>query len=532
MGKGRILVVDDQERWRRELVETLHGAGYEADAASSIGEAVQLLNTRLYHVLALDIRMNDQDISNQEGIDLLKELNRQGLTEAIKIIVISGYSTKEQTRDAFKDFEVADVLFKNDLFNRQDFLKAVQQIFTTINLELVIHWQRIDGAAQAVLNLKVKETAVEAGTPLQTQVANELVDLLCRLFYRAKSILVQPLVSGHSGMKVLRIKPFYTGGGGHDVVVKFGDARMIQQEHHGFKEYVQPFLGGGRNTTVLDFRRTLHLGGIIYSLLGTIDDQLVNFGAFYQRSDTPQIKTTLERLFRNTCGGWYANCGNQEPLDLTEDYQKLLQYSLSTIEQRILKQLGVKSDPELRFKRLRGNRLFTNPMRALDSKSYVYPTYRCITHGDFNQHNLLVDGDGHVWMIDFQGTSYSHFLRDIAMLDTVVRIQLLHDKDATLRERLLMEETLCRIERFSHVEQLESLFETKNQALAKTYAVVVYLRTLPHKLMYQNPNDDMREYYVALLYHALNALNFSSLSIQQHEHALLSASLLTDRLLN
>ncbi len=59
-------------------------------------------------------------------------------------------------------------------------------------------------------------------------------------------------------------------------------------------------------------------------------------------------------------------------------------------------------------------------------------TYLCITHGDFNQRNLLVDSNDHVWMLDFQETGEGHILRDLAMLDSVIRFQLLSAKEAKL----------------------------------------------------------------------------------------------------
>ena len=50
MGRqGRILVVDDLESWRNQLVEALQNEGYYADAASSVTEAVDLLKVHLYH---------------------------------------------------------------------------------------------------------------------------------------------------------------------------------------------------------------------------------------------------------------------------------------------------------------------------------------------------------------------------------------------------------------------------------------------------------------------------------------------------
>jgi hypothetical protein len=93
-----------------------------------------------------------------------------------------------------------------------------------------------------------------------------------------------------------------------------------------------------------------------------------------------------------------------------------------------------------------------------------------------------------------------------------------------------MEEVLCSIEHFSQLEQLETKLPMENQVLAKTYATVVHLRTLARRLVDQNPNDDMSEYYIALLYNALNTLRYYSLPPRQREHALLCASLLADRL--
>ena len=141
-----------------------------------------------------------------------------------------------------------------------------------------------------------------------------------------------------------------------------------------------------------------------------------------------------------------------------------------------------------------------------------------------------MDKTGHVWLIDFQDTGKGHILRDVAILDSVVRFQLLTAQEATLEERLLMEESLCSIEHFSQVKDLVDRFSPSNPELAKAYGTVVYLRGLASKLVERNPSDDISEYYAALLYSALNTLRFSSLQQIQLEHALLSASLLVDKL--
>jgi len=304
---GRILIIDDAEKWREELIEILQDEGYHATSAPTTNEALDLSSDDIYHVLVLDSRMNEADQSNENGIYLLSELARRGLSEATKVIMLSAYATRERTRTAFKEFEVADFLYKEE-FNKQMFLESVRKVFAEkvkTNLSLDMLWQPGNGPEQAVSNLEVAGTPITPGTSLHSQLTNELEDLLCRLFYTAKSILIQPLAVGQSGTGILRAQPFYaTSGGGHAVVVKFGDFRKIKQEYDNFKQYVQPFLGGEHTTAIQGLRRTARLGGIIYSLLGTSHDQLADFGEFYRLATALQIQDASEQFFQDTPSNW------------------------------------------------------------------------------------------------------------------------------------------------------------------------------------------------------------------------------------
>ncbi len=531
--KGRILILDDLETWREQQVEKLTHADFHVESVSTVAEVLERLQSSYYHLLIIDISMEEGNEDNKAGLEFLRVLDKHRLSDATTVIIHSAYGTQERMRQAFRFHGVADFLSKDHF--EQSFLQNVQQIFVEkvhVNLGMNIYWQQISGAAQAVLCLKSAGMHVEPDSLLQATLADELHDLLCRLFYQASSLLIWPLTTGYSGTGVLRVQPFYaTGGGGNEVVVKFGEVNKIEQEYANFKHYVQTFLGGGRNTTVIEMRRTPHLGGIIYSLLGNVNDQMADFDEFYRHSDVAHITAAIDRLFHETCGAWYANHTTLEPLDLSNDYQSLLDIPLERLEQIVVEQLpDVKMKPVLTFSRLKTRKPFTNPFLALSGRSLVCSTYRCITHGDFNSRNLLVDSTGHVWMIDFQETRQSHILRDVALLDSAIRFQFLTATEVKLKERLLLEQTLCSIERFSQLPQLEARLSTTNPALAKAYAIVIHLRLLARKLVKQNPGDDMREYYVALLYQALNTIRFFSLSQEQREHALLCACLLADRL--
>ena len=362
----RVLVVDDQERWRKLLLKTLGHNGFQVDTAATIAEAMVCLRDNFYHALVLDLRMDDTDQDNAKGMDLLAWLSEQGISDATEIILLSAYGTKQQMRTAFSRYRVADFMDKSS-FDNLEFVQRLQQIFVDqvrINLTLPILWQEIGRPAETVVNLEIGDERIKRDSSLQVRAATELEDLLCRLFHTAESIMVRPLMAGAS---VLWVQPFYAAGAGHPVVVKFGDFRKVDQEYRNFKDYVQPFISGGRNTTVLDLRRTPLLGGIIYSLMGTVSDRLEDFGSFYRKSDISQIKLVLDRLFYDTCGIWYANLGRLQPHDLTEDYQEQLGFTKNGLDRTLGERLknSVQGKAKLQFRSLSEDRRFSNPISAL-----------------------------------------------------------------------------------------------------------------------------------------------------------------------
>ena len=527
---GRVLVVDDIDTWREELVETLERGGYEVEGAATVAEAHEKLAEHLFHLVSLDLSMNGSD-SDRDGLELLVELKRKQVGKSIKVIMISAFGTQEDVRLAFKE-AVVD-FFDKKKFDNHQLLAQMPHIFEEhiqINLALDISWIRGASLRQAVIGLAVEDEVVQCDTPLQIHMMFELEDLLCRLFCKAKSIIISPLTPGYSGTSVLAVRPVYDEGAARSVIVKFGDLAKIEEEYMRFKRYAEPYIGGGFYTTTLDLRYTPHLGGITYSLVGVNNVQLEDFGAFYRHATVEQIKKVMQQLFKNTCGAWYDSPGKQDKLVLSEEYLKYLGFTWEELRRMIDEQLSsVVLREKLIFSTINRNRKFTNPVSAAQGQTLTYLTYTITTHGDFNQHNILVDGNLNTWLIDFQETGPGHILRDITALDTEIRCKMLGAGEATLKEFLAMEEFLCSADSFEQVEELKTRFQTQNAALAKTYELVVYLRSLARQLL-PRQDDDINEYYVALLYHALNTVRFQNLSIIQREHALLSASLLAEKL--
>src|SRR5258708_12658299 len=198
-----------------------------------------------------------------------------------------------------------------------------------------------------------------------------------------------------------------------------------------------------------------------------------DFDKFYRHQSTTMedIKGALDNLFLETCGPWYDNRGHSQPHDLSEDYRRLLNLTPEKLRHGFLAlgaSISTFKNDKFQFQSLSSKRIFTNPLAlAVDQPQWI-STYVCTTHGDFNSHNILLDDYKNTWLIDFLRTGQGHILHDISELNSIVRFDLLAGTDATLDERLAMEEALSRIDHFTRIRRL-SLTSSSHHLLLPTH---------------------------------------------------------------
>ena len=543
MGRSRrVLIVDYDQHWRETLMDVFLKENMYVQAVSSVEQALNKLNEDFFHLIILDIQMVKDEKGIKETFYFLENLISIGINNVIKVIILTEHANNDTMKIAFREYQVADFLFKKE-YDTSTFIEDVQRVFIKEpqnNFVLKIDWQGYSGSEQIVRNHLWNDSSLNLRPALLHKVAAELEDLLCQLFFQAERITVRPLLDSPNMTSSLLVEPLYStefnnnimSFKGHNVVIKLGSVKKIEEEYRYFKEYVETFIDRGRNISVLNVARTPLLGGIMYSLARGNNDQWEDFGKFFLNADIRQIEEILHEIFFHTCRTWYANSGSLQTHNLTKDYQQLFGFTFEDLGFLVSNHLkSVQAKNFLYFSSLTTQRrLFTNPLKVCATRSFIFSTYVCITHGNLNQHNILVENNKQVWLVDFQHTSPGHILRDVSQLDTTIRFHLLRAEDATLDERLAMEEALCSVDRFSQVEQLVDTFSTENKVILKVYNTVVCLRRLARMLIMSNPADDMSEYYVALLYNSLHTLGISALSVVQREHALLCASILAERL--
>jgi DNA-binding NtrC family response regulator len=90
--KPKVLIVDDEERFRNTMCKLLTVEGFEASTAGSGQQALEELRQRHYDVVILDVRMPEMT-----GVQALAEMRRTD--PEIEVIIMTGYASVDAAKE-------------------------------------------------------------------------------------------------------------------------------------------------------------------------------------------------------------------------------------------------------------------------------------------------------------------------------------------------------------------------------------------------------------------------------------------------
>lgn len=106
--KGRILVVDDQPDWRKTLSGLLLAEGYDVRLAATVHEALLVAGSDYLDVAVLDVRLDESNEDNREGLALMRQLKE--IDPSIAIVILTGYADVEMVQEALQPNNVGIAL--------------------------------------------------------------------------------------------------------------------------------------------------------------------------------------------------------------------------------------------------------------------------------------------------------------------------------------------------------------------------------------------------------------------------------------
>lgn len=126
--KYKILVVEDNPDWRLTLKGMLNDeTGFITHPVATRKEAISALLADTYDAALLDIRLDDSDENNDEGLSLAEEISRRW--PKVKIVIATGFANQEYLKRAMEPKMpegkklVVDFINKSDLGDLVNILK-------------------------------------------------------------------------------------------------------------------------------------------------------------------------------------------------------------------------------------------------------------------------------------------------------------------------------------------------------------------------------------------------------------------------
>jgi CheY-like chemotaxis protein len=134
-GKGKVLVIEDNEFWQNILRDYLELEGFYVEVVSDLETAIQKLEKEIFHCITIDMNLDEanNDADNFEGWDILKKIERLRIKDRTPTYVITGYGEDYLKIRGKKKLEAIFFMEKGQ-FDRQEFIDTIESEVERIDL--------------------------------------------------------------------------------------------------------------------------------------------------------------------------------------------------------------------------------------------------------------------------------------------------------------------------------------------------------------------------------------------------------------
>lgn len=349
------------------------------------------------------------------------------------------------------------------------------------------------------------------------------VKLLRYLFRDCRSAAFRRLDGGFSGNFVAgtrSVDPFGYPQVPH--VVKIGPSALIGRERAAF-ESIEAVLGNNA-PRIADFADLDGRGAIKYRYASMGGGISATFQKLYMRNmPLDRVKAILDTVFVEQLGRFHA-AATFEACDLLTLYGFDPKWGPS-VRHQVERLIGAPADGDtLAF--ANGVR-FPNPCMFYESELSRLDgrgpdgTHFSHVHGDLNGANIIVDGGGNVWLIDFFHTRRTHALMDLIKLENDVLYIMTDIGRDDFDEALALTRRLMAVGDLA--APLPEWGELRSPRLAKAWETVRHLRSFYGAIV--RFDRDPLQLLVGQMRYAVHTLSFEESSDLQKQWALYGAGL-------
>jgi CheY-like chemotaxis protein len=536
----RVLVVDDSPVPLRTLRRQLEDEGFYVRTASNIDEALALMQEDRFHVAVVDLRLDELDAENQDGLKLMEQLRL--LDPTLAVIILTGYANVPAIRKALQPNNVptdsgfflwqspAYKFLEKNSSDLRELPQTIREAFRAVvcaNLALQIHYPP-DFEEKVVRRIGF----VALSAPQIEQLQSEIDELLRKMFADWDTLQIEPVTSDYSGYSravVFKVMPEdERRGPGETIVAKIGECPLVEREIQRYRTLIRgvaPFVP----TAMEPAWRTRTLGGIVYTYAG-LGGVVRDFAEYFHASTPDQIGRVVDNLFRRTLA-WQTryDMPTRRDADLRAVFMNLLRLREAELVERRDELTAADSPLQrdssgLRMRQDDGSWLaLPDPVAYMLSASMMGDYGEITAHGDLHIHNVLIDEQDNAWLIDFANADLAPLYYDHAFFEMSLRIELVETGDVY---------TLYRWIQMLNSDNIPPMPDdlTTDATLVKAHQAITAIRQ--QALRGRQGEAAWRVYRLALCFVALRLTTVKFLLPEpgRRRHALLAAALLAQGL--
>ncbi len=138
------LIVEDDPSWQEILTDILTDFDLKIDLTDNLQDAVERLRSKPYRLAIIDLSLEGEDHSNQDGLEVLRAVQRHA--PGCVSIMLTGYASVELAVAVIQDYGAMTCLRK-ETFRRAEFRKVVRQALSASSVRRDVDDQTLSDEA-------------------------------------------------------------------------------------------------------------------------------------------------------------------------------------------------------------------------------------------------------------------------------------------------------------------------------------------------------------------------------------------------
>lgn len=340
-------------------------------------------------------------------------------------------------------------------------------------------------------------------------------DVLSHLYRDAARVELRTLGGGFSGARVFAVKSEDALGHAHAAsVLKLGPRELIGKERAAF-ERVEEVLGNDAPRLLGAVDHAM-IGGLRFAFAAMGGGPVRTLKSLYEGgAPEAELDKTLRAVFEGTLGRFYR-AATYDRLPLLEYYGFSPQHAAS-----VEKHARAAAGPADRAYVDELVSFYREGLAELGERAGEHH-YVSFVHGDLNGANVLLDGRGNVWLIDFAHTRRGHVLGDLVKMENDLLFLFTKPRDEDFAEGVVLLRALASVEDL-RAPLPEALPEVAAPELVRAWRTVRLLRALGAAVVRED--RDPTQHRIASLRYAAHTMSFEEASPVQRRLALVAAAM-------